>query len=363
MPQGSATGSSGPPPSIHKKRFRKQGGALWISPRFPAFSPKCIPPARGRFLAFAVSMLGASRAFTMPFRPAFPLTATRSRRWGMLPGGLLCVLFLFMPYGGWIPALIIAFVIALSTPVLAALKEPDFGLFPALTLGLTFGIAFAYPAIIISEVLKHNAERKTDAAQADPAGFPDEPSGRTSPIRKPPPHTDAAPPGFRHPSCRSSLSPGRAHKPFPFFSHDALFPGATGKRHRAERLERCGNIFPHEPGRRENGVTEPKPAAFFPGRRETRAKEKVDAEPNPTPTHTKVFGGEPFWRKALPLHVSTIPPPSTRPPVRPPDAPAPQGRGKAPASRSCARAGGRRFAGPATPPAPGLRRRRDKGSP
>ncbi len=260
-------------------------------------------------------------------------------------------------------ALLIAFVIALSTPVLAALKEPDFGLFPALTLGLTFGIAFAYPAIIISEVLKHNAERKTDAAQADPAGFPDEPSGRTSPIRKPPPHTDAAPPGFRHPSCRSSLSPGRAHKPFPFFSHDALFPGATGKRHRAERLERCGNIFPHEPGRRENGVTEPKPAAFFPGRRETRAKEKVDAEPNPTPTHTKVFGGEPFWRKALPLHVSTIPPPSTRPPVRPPDAPAPQGRGRAPASRSCARAGGRRFAGPATPPAPGLRRRRDKGSP
>ncbi len=157
--------------------------------------------------------------------------------------------------------------------------------------------------------------------------------------------------------------PEERNKPFPFFSHDALFPGATGKRHRAERLERCGNIFPHEPGRRENGVTEPKPAAFFPGRRETRAKEKVDAEPNPTPTHTKVFGGEPFWRKALPLHVSTIPPPSTRPPVRPPDAPAPQGRGRAPASRSCARAGGRRFAGPATPPAPGLRRRRDKGSP
>lgn len=150
-----------------------------------------------------------TRAFTMPFRPAFPLTATRSRRGdasGRAPVRPVSV-----------HALIIAFVIALSTPVLAALKEPDFGLFPALTLGLTFGIAFAYPAIIISEVLKHDAERKTDSAQADPAGFPDEPSGRTSPIRKPPPHTDAAPPGFRHPSCRSSLSPGRAQQTVSIF--------------------------------------------------------------------------------------------------------------------------------------------------
>ncbi len=35
---------------------------------------------------------------------------------GMLPSAILCALFLLMPYGGWIPALICAFAGALFAP-------------------------------------------------------------------------------------------------------------------------------------------------------------------------------------------------------------------------------------------------------
>ena len=48
----------------------------------------------------------------------------------MIPGAILCALFLLMPYGGWIPALICAFAGALFAPATAALKGLDFGLIP-----------------------------------------------------------------------------------------------------------------------------------------------------------------------------------------------------------------------------------------
>ena len=37
----------------------------------------------------------------------------------MIPGAILCALFLLMPYGGWIPALICAFAGALFAPATA----------------------------------------------------------------------------------------------------------------------------------------------------------------------------------------------------------------------------------------------------
>ena len=43
----------------------------------------------------------------------------------MIPGAILCALFLLMPYGGWIPALICAFAGALFAPATAALKGLD----------------------------------------------------------------------------------------------------------------------------------------------------------------------------------------------------------------------------------------------
>ena len=53
----------------------------------------------------------------------------------MIPGAFLCALFLLMPYGGWIPALICAFAGALFAPATAALKGLDFGLIPTMLWG------------------------------------------------------------------------------------------------------------------------------------------------------------------------------------------------------------------------------------
>lgn len=53
----------------------------------------------------------------------------------MIPGAILCILFLLMPYGGWIPALFCAFTTALFAPATAALHGEDFGLFSTMIWG------------------------------------------------------------------------------------------------------------------------------------------------------------------------------------------------------------------------------------
>ena len=75
----------------------------------------------------------------------------------MLPGAILCALFLLMPYGGWIPALICAFAGALFAPATAALKGLDFGLIPTMLWGFMAGMA-AYPGAVLPQAAQPEDE-------------------------------------------------------------------------------------------------------------------------------------------------------------------------------------------------------------
>ena len=93
---------------------------------FPAFSRKCTPSGGRCFLVFLVSVLGVCLSVYYHFTPGIPFDRNLFAALGMIPGAFLCALFLLMPYGGWIPALICAFAGALFAPATAALKGLDF---------------------------------------------------------------------------------------------------------------------------------------------------------------------------------------------------------------------------------------------
>ena len=75
----------------------------------------------------------------------------------MIPGAILCALFLLMPYGGWIPALICAFACALFAPATAALKGLDFGLIPTMLWGFMAGMT-AYPGVVLPQAAQPEDE-------------------------------------------------------------------------------------------------------------------------------------------------------------------------------------------------------------
>lgn len=76
----------------------------------------CVP----RFSAWGV------RERVLSLTPGIPFDRNLFAALGMIPGAILCALFLLMPYGGWIPALICAFAGALFAPATAALKGLGF---------------------------------------------------------------------------------------------------------------------------------------------------------------------------------------------------------------------------------------------
>ena len=106
-----------------------------------AFGGRC-------FLVFLVSVLGVCVSVYYHFTPGIPFDRNLFAALGMIPGAFLCALFLLMPYGGWIPALICAFAGALFAPATAALKGLDFGLIPTMLWGFMAGIA-AYPGVVL----------------------------------------------------------------------------------------------------------------------------------------------------------------------------------------------------------------------
>ena len=71
----------------------------------------------------------------------------------MIPGAILCALFLLMPYGG----LICAFAGALFAPATAALKGLDFGLIPTMLWGFMAGMA-AYPGVVLPQAAQPEDE-------------------------------------------------------------------------------------------------------------------------------------------------------------------------------------------------------------
>ena len=91
-------------------------GSLQLSRLFQkmhAFGGRC-------FLVFLVSVLGVCVSVYYHFTPGIPFDRNLFAALGMIPGAILCALFLLMPYGGWIPALICAFAGALFAPATAA---------------------------------------------------------------------------------------------------------------------------------------------------------------------------------------------------------------------------------------------------
>ena len=108
----------------------------------------CVP----RFSAW-----GVRERVLYHFTPGIPFDRNLFAALGMIPGAFLCALFLLMPYGGWIPALICAFAGALFAPATAALKGLDFGLIPTMLWGFMAGMA-AYPGVVLPQAAQPEDE-------------------------------------------------------------------------------------------------------------------------------------------------------------------------------------------------------------
>lgn len=107
----------------------------------------CVP----RFSAWGV------RERVLSLTPGIPFDRNLFAALGMIPGAILCALFLLMPYEGWIPALICAFAGALFAPATAALKGLDFGLIPTMLWGFMAGMA-AYPGVVLPQAAQPEDE-------------------------------------------------------------------------------------------------------------------------------------------------------------------------------------------------------------
>ena len=107
----------------------------------------CVP----RFSAWGV------RERVLSLTPGIPFDRNLFAALGMIPGAILCALFLLMPYGGWIPALICAFAGALFAPATAALKGLDFGLIPTMLWGFMAGMT-AYPGVVLPQAAQPEDE-------------------------------------------------------------------------------------------------------------------------------------------------------------------------------------------------------------
>lgn len=108
----------------------------------------CVP----RFSAW-----GVRERVLYHFTPGIPFDRNLFAALGMLPSAILCALFLLMPYGGWIPALICAFAGALFAPATAALKGLDFGLIPTMLWGFMAGMT-AYPGVVLPQAAQPEDE-------------------------------------------------------------------------------------------------------------------------------------------------------------------------------------------------------------
>ena len=107
----------------------------------------CVP----RFSAWGV------RERVLSLTPGIPFDRNLFAALGMIPGAILCALFLLMPYGGWIPALICAFAGALLAPATAALTGREFGLSPTTHRGGMAGMA-AQPGVVLPQAAQPEDE-------------------------------------------------------------------------------------------------------------------------------------------------------------------------------------------------------------
>ena len=140
--------------------------------RFFALTPKGIPSRRrcvlltatAIFSLFAGCFYGLSDGALLP--PALAAAVA------LVPSAILCIRFLVIPYGGWVPYLTSTIVLILGAPVLSTFHEADFGLIPSMIFGLMCGLALSFPAVVLSELPKLAARETSPSPerQADSPG-------------------------------------------------------------------------------------------------------------------------------------------------------------------------------------------------
>lgn len=105
-----------------------------------------------------------------PFRRRDPAAAPASAA-ALLPNAILCIRFLVIPYGGWVPYLTSTPVLTLGAPVLCALFDRDFGLIPSMFWGLMCGLGFSFPFVVLSVLPKYAAGKTSPSADGPTALF------------------------------------------------------------------------------------------------------------------------------------------------------------------------------------------------
>ena len=125
--------------------------------RFLILAPKGTPSRQRCCRLLAVMLIGMFGGLIYGCSEGALLSPILASSAGMLPSAILCALFLLMPYGGWIPALICALAGALFAPATAALKGLDFGLIPTMLWGFMAGMT-AYPGVVLPQAAQPEDE-------------------------------------------------------------------------------------------------------------------------------------------------------------------------------------------------------------
>ena len=121
---------------------------------FLALTPKGIPSRRRCALLTATAMLSVFAGYLYGLSEGAILPPAQASAAALLPSVILCVRFLVIPYGGWIPYLTSTLVLTLGAPVLCAVSGMGFGLIPSMLLGLMCGLGFCFPLVVLSELPK-----------------------------------------------------------------------------------------------------------------------------------------------------------------------------------------------------------------
>lgn len=121
---------------------------------FSAFAPKRAPSPRRCGLVFLASALGACASVYYSHTPGIPFDTNLFAALGMVPGAILCVLLLLLPYGGWRSCLLDTLICVILAPIICALKNIDIALFPAIVWGFLLGVGISYPVYAFFSALK-----------------------------------------------------------------------------------------------------------------------------------------------------------------------------------------------------------------
>lgn len=125
---------------------------------FSAFAPNCAPHPAGAASDSSHRRPARAQAFIIPNTPGIPFGKNPFAALGMVPGAILCVLLLLLPYGGWRSCLPDTPICVILAPIICAPKDIDMALFPAIVRGFRVGVGISRPVCAFFSAL----EIKTD---------------------------------------------------------------------------------------------------------------------------------------------------------------------------------------------------------